>query len=84
MRNGLIAAIIAVTVGLGIGAIFAGYHGTRSEMAATQGALTEGRAATGAIPSTIPNPGPSNPGDYAPPAQPAPPNEGEPGPTTIR
>lgn len=76
MRNGLITAIIAVTLALGIGAFFASYHGNRFESASTQGTLTEGRAATGTSPS--------NPGEYAPPAQPARPNEGEPGPATLR
>ena len=78
MRNGLITAIVAITLPLGIGAFFAGYHGAQTESASRQGTLTEGRAATGAIP------GPSNPGEYAPPAQPPQPNEGEPGPATLR
>jgi len=80
MRNGLIAAIVAITLALGIGAFLAGYHGSQTESAARQGTLTEGRASTG----TMPSPGPSNPGEYVPPAQPAPPNEGEPGPVTLR
>jgi hypothetical protein len=76
MRNGLIAAIIAVTVALGVGAIVAGYHGTHSEMAGTRTTLMEGRAAT--------DTSPAKPGDYAPPAHPAVPNRDEPGPATIR
>jgi hypothetical protein len=75
MRNGLITAIVAIILALGIGAFFASYHGVQTESASRQGTLTEGRAATTS---------PSNPGEYVPPAQPAPPNEGEPGPATIR
>jgi len=74
MRNGLITAIVAITLALGIGAFFASYHG-QTESASRQGTLTEGRAATTS---------PSNPGEYVPPAQPPQPNEGEPGPATLR
>lgn len=51
MRQGLMAAILAIVVALGIGALLAGWNGGEPHMTATGGSIGEGRAATDVDPA---------------------------------